>query len=184
MTMLPSRSALQGIAPVLVTIIVISLLLVPFRGVSFADEGMWQYSDPPITQLKCAFGFEPSHAWLDHLRLSTVRVKSTDWSERESGAGCFVGKLGLVITCRHVFLHLPDLSWNWKRLLEIENKGFVATRPSEEIPCPGVEVEVLSSLEDVTDEVERACAKETSTIEKCRLKQLALANFPDWTGMP
>ena len=38
-----------------------------------ADEGMWLYNQFPKKLLKEKYGFEPSDAWLDHVRLSSVR---------------------------------------------------------------------------------------------------------------
>ena len=39
-----------------------------------ADEGMWTFDNPPRAQWKERYGFEPTDAWLDHLRLSSVRI--------------------------------------------------------------------------------------------------------------
>ena len=60
-----------------------------------ADEGMWLYNQFPKALLKERFGFEPSDAWLDHLRLSSVRFNS-------GGSGSFVSSNGLVMTNHHV----------------------------------------------------------------------------------
>ena len=43
------------------------------------------------------YGFEPSQAWLDHLRLSSVRFN-------DGGSGSFVSPRGLVLTNHHVAL--------------------------------------------------------------------------------
>ena len=40
---------------------------------AFAEEGMWTYHNPPLAQLKAKHGFEPTQAWLDKVRLASVR---------------------------------------------------------------------------------------------------------------
>ena len=37
-----------------------------------ADEGMWPYDHAPVEQIQKTYGFAPTQAWLDHLRLSSV----------------------------------------------------------------------------------------------------------------
>ena len=41
---------------------------------SSADEGMWTFDNPPRAQWREHYGFDPSQQWLDHLRLSSVRL--------------------------------------------------------------------------------------------------------------
>jgi S1-C subfamily serine protease len=59
-----------------------------------ADEGMWTFDNVPKAKIKAAYGFEPTDAFLDHLRLATVRFPS--------GTGSFVSADGLVLTNHHV----------------------------------------------------------------------------------
>jgi hypothetical protein len=44
-----------------------------FSTLASADEGMWLYNEPPKDQIKAKYGFELTQAWLDHVRLSSVR---------------------------------------------------------------------------------------------------------------
>ena len=70
----------------------------------FADEGMWTFDNPPLKQLKERYGFTPTRAWLDHVRLSSVRFN-------DGGSGAFVSPHGLVLTNHHVaLLQLQKLS--------------------------------------------------------------------------
>src|SRR5215471_10620154 len=60
-----------------------------------ADEGMWTFDNPPLEQLRAKYNFTPTQAWLDHLRLSSVRFN-------DGGSGSFVSPRGLALTNHHV----------------------------------------------------------------------------------
>ena len=60
-----------------------------------AEEGMWTFDNPPLKQLAAKYNFHPSQAWLDHLRLSSVRLN-------DGGLGSFVSQDGLLLTNHHV----------------------------------------------------------------------------------
>jgi len=62
---------------------------------SRADEGMWTFDDPPLKQLQEKYGFTPSQEWLDHVRLSCVRLN-------DGGSGSFVSAKGLLLTNHNV----------------------------------------------------------------------------------
>jgi len=113
----------------------------------YGDEGMWLYSNAPKEYLKKKYGFEPSDAWLDHLRLASVRFNS-------GGSGSFVSANGLVMTNHHV--GADDL----QKLSDAQNDylktGFHAKTMAEEKPCKGLELNVLLKIEDVTAKVRGA----------------------------
>ncbi len=109
-----------------------------------ADEGMWTMDNPPIKQLKEKYGFEPTQAWLDHIRLASVR-------SNDGGSGSFVSPNGLVLTNHHVALgQLQKVSSAEKNYVA---DGFYAATTAEEIPCPDLELNVLISMENVTARV-------------------------------
>ena len=60
-----------------------------------ADEGMWTFDNPPVKQLQEKYNFTPTQQWLDHLRLSCVRLN-------DGGSGSFVSPHGLLLTNHHV----------------------------------------------------------------------------------
>ena len=129
--------------------------VVPFLlavGLAKADEGMWLFNAPPTAQLKEKYGFEPTTPWLDHLQKASVRFNS-------GGSGSFVSAEGLVITNHHVgadaLQKFGDEQHNYLR------DGFYAATRAEEKPCLDLELNVLISIEDVTDRVNASVAEHT-----------------------
>jgi hypothetical protein len=112
----------------------------------FADEGMWTFDNPPLKQWKERYNFEPTEAWLDHLRLASVRI--------EGASGSFVSADGLIITNQHVGSgQLAKLSTKEKDLIK---NGFYARTQAEELKTPDGEANVLVSFENVTERVQSA----------------------------
>src|SRR5690606_15379469 len=102
-----------------------------------ADEGMWTLDNPPLKQLKEKYGFEPTAAWLEHVRLSSVRVG-------DGGSGSFISPNGLVLTNHHVALgQLQKVSTPQKNYVA---DGFYAPALADELPCPDLELNVLISM--------------------------------------
>jgi hypothetical protein len=111
---------------------------------AFADEGMWTFDNPPRKQLKEKYGFEPTQEWLDHVRLSSVRIG-------DGGSGSFVSANGLVLTNHHVGRgQIQKLSTPQRDLVK---EGFYAKTQAEELKCPDLEINVLISMENVTAQV-------------------------------
>jgi hypothetical protein len=121
-----------------------------------ADEGMWLYTTPPAQQLKDKYGFEPSSAWLEHVRKSSIRFNS-------GGSGSFVSKDGLLISNHHVasdsLQKFGDEQHNYLR------DGFIARTRAEEKKCLDLELNVLMEIEDVTARV-KAVVKPGQTPEE------------------
>jgi hypothetical protein len=125
----------------------------------YAEEGMWTFDNPPLKLLKEKYGFVPTEAWLDHLRLSSVRLN-------DGGSGSFVSSDGLLLTNHHVAR--GQLQKNSTAEHDYVANGFYAPTPEEEMKSPDLEVDVLESMEDVTTKVD-ASAKGI-TDEKAALK--------------
>lgn len=112
-----------------------------------ADEGMWTYDHFPSAKVKEAYGFAPTQPWLDHVRLSSVRLA-------RGCSGSFVSGQGLVLTNHHCAQQCIDqLSTGGKNLMR---DGFVAKALADEPRCPDVEVNQLVKIEDVTEQVRAA----------------------------
>jgi hypothetical protein len=130
----------------LVMLFILAFCGLAFLGASlpFPDEGMWTFDNPPLKQLKERYGFTPAQEWLDHVRLSSVRFN-------DGGSGSFVSPHGLVLTNHHVARgQVQKLSAAEKDYVK---DGFYAKTQAEELKCPDLELNVLMSMENVTERV-------------------------------
>ena len=164
----------KSIFLVLISILVLFCLrMIP----CFGDEGMWTFDNPPLKQLKERYGFTPTSEWLDHVRLSCVRIGG--------GSGSFVSPKGLIMTNHHVAVgQLQKISTKEMNYVEI---GFFARTLDDEIKCPDQEVIVLMSLEDVTKKVLSAVKKGMTEEEDLKARQARIAKIEkksmDRTGL-
>lgn len=117
-----------------------------------ADEGMWTFDNFPSKTVGEKYGFTPSLAWLDHVRLSSLRVA-------QGCSASFISPQGLVMTNHHCVVEcLEQLSTPGHKF---EEEGYLATTPAEEKKCPDFELDQLVEIRDVTNEVQAATAGKT-----------------------
>lgn len=136
-----------------------------------ADEGMWTFDNPPLRQWRENYGFTPDQAWLDRLRLATVRLSEG----AGGGTGCLVSPQGLLMTNQHVGRgQVSKLSSGGRDLVR---DGFYAASEAEELKCPDLEVNVLVSFEEVTARVEAAVQAAADESEVTRLRRAAIAEI-------
>lgn len=129
------------------------------------DEGMWLFNDPPRKLLQKEYSFEPTDAWLVHVQQASVRFNS-------GGSGSFVSPEGLVMTNHHVGADaLQKLSTSERDLLAA---GYYARTPEEELKCVDLELNVLMSIEDVTDRVKAAVSPKMSAAEAQKARRAAM----------
>jgi hypothetical protein len=133
-----------------------------------ADEGMWTFDNPPVKQLEEKYHFTPTQAWLDHVRLSCVRLN-------DGGSGSFVSPHGLLLTNHHVAR--GQLQKNSTAERDYVKNGFYAATPAEEMKSPDLEVNVLVSMEDVTARVLAALAGAKTPEEEFAKRKAAIAGI-------
>lgn len=111
-----------------------------------ADEGFWPYNSIPRAAIKAKYGFQVTDAWLQHLQLATVRFGG--------GTGSVISADGLVLTNHHIALgSLQRLSTPENDLVK---NGFYAAKLEDEIRVPGMVLNILQGIEDVTERVQAA----------------------------
>ncbi|HSP20218.1 MAG TPA: S46 family peptidase, partial [Myxococcaceae bacterium] len=112
-----------------------------------AEEGMWTFDNFPAGKVEKTYGFSPDRTWLDHVRLSSVRLAL-------GCSGSFVSPDGLVMTNHHCARRcIQDLSTPEQ---DLTARGFYAKSPSEERTCPRMEINQLTTIKDVTAQVQGA----------------------------
>jgi len=146
----------------------IALALMVLAAPLVADEGMWLFNRPPRALLKQRYGFEPSQAWLDHLQKASVRFNS-------GGSGSFVGPDGLILTNHHVGLDCLAKISTAKH--DYVATGFHAKAPAEEVKCVDLELNVLMSIEDVTQRVAAAVQSGMSSADAQRARRAVMSTI-------
>jgi len=105
---------------------------------------MWTLEHPPLGFWESEYDFSPDQEWMDHARMAALRF----------GSGCsssFVSPEGLIMTNHHCVRDYvaqvtpPEKDW-------LKN-GFVAKTREAEVKIPGLTVQQLVAMKDVTDEV-------------------------------
>lgn len=143
----------------------------------WADEGMWLMNSIPKERISKKYGFKVEESWVQHLMHSSVRFNN-------GGSGSIVSPEGLVITNHHIGADsLQKLSTAEQDLVK---NGFYAPSKERELRCPDLELNVLQSIEDVTERIDAsvkgltpdaaATARRTamSTIEKQQSEKTGL----------
>src|SRR5271167_2388344 len=110
---------------------------------AYADEGMWTFDNFPATAVKQVYGADITPAWLNHVRLSTIRLSNCTAS--------FVSPEGLFLTNHHcVEQCLAELSTKERSPLDL---GFSAPNRKDEQRCAAQQADVLIGTENITDAV-------------------------------
>jgi hypothetical protein len=129
---------------------------------------MWTFDNLPLQQLQQRHGFTPDQAWLDHVRLASVRFN-------DGGSGSFVSPHGLVLTNHHVALTQLEKVSSAARDYVLD--GFYARTPADELKCPDLELNVLASMEDVTQRVQSAVTSGMSESDALKARKAEIAKI-------
>src|SRR5215471_10261298 len=139
-----------------------------FTAIIPAEEGMWTFDNPPTKLLQQKYGFTPTQGWLDHLRLSCVRLN-------DGGSGSFVSPNGLLLTNHHVAR--GQLQKNSSAQHDYVKDGFYAATPDQEMKSPDLEVNVLVAMDNVTERVNAAVKDAKNTEEEFAKRKAAIADI-------
>ncbi len=154
------------------------LMLASLPPAAFGDEGMWVFNNLPSKQLKEKYGFEPTPAWIEHVMKSSVRFNS-------GGSGSFVSSTGLVLTNHHVGADTLQKISTAKH--DYYKEGFLAKSPADEQKAPDLELNVLQSIEDVTDRVNAAVTPQTAPADAFAARRAVMSTIEkesfDKTGL-
>jgi Peptidase S46 len=129
--------------------ILFMILTIAATAPALADEGMWTFDNFPAEAVNKAYGVDITPLWLDHVRLSTIRLTNCTAS--------FISPAGLILTNHHcVESCLGELSSKDDSLLD---RGFLAADRRGERRCATQLADVLVGMEDVTATVTKAGAE-------------------------
>jgi len=107
---------------------------------------MWTFDAPPLDYWRTRYNFTPDQRWLDHVRLSAVRIPGCSAS--------FVSSRGLVMTNHHCgrdcTAGVSPADSNYIVT------GFAAANLADEKKCAGIYADQLQSIENVTSRVRGA----------------------------
>ncbi len=125
-----------------------ALLTLAAGSAARAEEGMWTFDNFPIARANATLGTNIDQAWLDRVRLSSVKF-----------GGCSAGIVsaeGLVMTNNHcVATCVANLS---TQAVNYAETGFTPRTREEELKCPGGTAEILTDISDVTERMHAAGA--------------------------
>ncbi|WP_296168394.1 S46 family peptidase [uncultured Brevundimonas sp.] len=125
-----------------------ALLTLAAASTAKAEEGMWTFDNFPIARANATLGTNIDQAWLDRVRLSSVKF-----------GGCSAGLVsaeGLVMTNNHcVATCVANLS---TQAVNYAETGFAPRSREEELKCPGGTAEILTEISDVTARMQAAGA--------------------------
>ncbi|GAN00230.1 hypothetical protein U91I_03895 [alpha proteobacterium U9-1i] len=109
-----------------------------------AEEGMWTFDAIPAARMRAEIGWAPDADWLARVRAGAARLQG----------GCsssIVSSEGLVLTNQHCVVGcVRDLSTAQRNLVDT---GLVAATRNDELRCPGMAIQVLTDISDVTQRI-------------------------------
>ncbi len=116
---------------------------------------MWTFDAPPLAYWKARYDFVPDKQWLDHVRLSALRIPGCSAS--------FVSASGLVMTNHHCGRDCTAESSSADS--NYIQTGFAAASLADEKKCSNMWADQLQSIQDVTARVQKAMDAKTASAQ-------------------
>ena len=143
------------------------------------DTGtMWTFDFPPKDYFSQTYNFTPNEDWFNHVRLAALKFATYC-------SASFVSGDGLVMTNNHC--SRENILKIQKEGEELNETGFWAETLDDERKVPGLFVDQLVLIKDVTDEVQKAIDKGLTDEEKVANAENAIAEIQareaDSTGL-
>jgi hypothetical protein len=130
---------------------------------------MWTFDVPPLEYWARRYNFSPTQAWLDHARLSSVRIPGCTAS--------FVSADGLMLSNHHCARGcVQQVTRQGEDLL---TNGFVAATQADERACEGFRVDQLAEITDVTAQVNGAVPAGATADRAAALRDSAIQSISD-----
>ncbi|MFT9088167.1 MAG: S46 family peptidase [Acetobacter okinawensis] len=128
-----------------------------------AEEGMWTFDHLPVAAMQSAYHFTPTPDWIEHVIESSARLA-------EGCSASFVSGDGLVMTNHHCanscLAALSDKQHDYFR------NGFYTKSLAEERQCPGMELDRLDSISDVSSQVDAQTKGKTAKAYSAALQEI------------
>src|SRR5437879_7649895 len=130
------------------------------------DAGkMWTFDNPPLDYFQEAYGFRPDSAWLARARLGALRFATYC-------SASFVSPHGLVLTNHHC--SRENTGGVMRPGENFDSTAFYAATPPEERRVPGLFVDQLLSVADVTARMDSALRGVTGDEALARARDQAI----------
>lgn len=142
---------------------------------------MWTFDSPPKDYFSKTYGFKPDDKWFEEVRLASLRF--ADYC-----SASFVSANGLVMTNHHCARESG--TGVARKGEDLNNTGFFAKTPAEERKVPGLFVDQLAKIEDITKRVQDAMSSGSSEQAQLQAREQTFAaikqeyaNREGWKGL-
>lgn len=161
----------------LVLLMNISVLLIftsaqtkKYESQRFDTGKMWTFEDISVEYLNETYGFNPSKEWFDDVRLSALKFGS--WC-----SSSFVSEDGLLMTNHHCVDFISDRIQ--KDGENIRVNGFYAKTLADERKVPGLKVDQLVMIKDVTEKIITSMKDKSTDAEKLSAKNKTIKELEE-----
>jgi hypothetical protein len=122
-------------------------------GPVLAEEGMWTFDNFPSAAVAKSYGVVIDKPWLDHVRLSAVRLTSGCSAATVSASGLVMSNHHCVVDCVQALSTATQ---------DFVKDGFLTDGSDQERRCPGLQAEILMEIRDVTQRITAKTAAKDS----------------------